>query len=97
MNTVTIDIDKVKAAAATSPEAKKALQVLCPEAFELPYVTFEGFKPFLCDNGREGAMNVRQYGSLAGRGLFLSSLYVWEIVVDDMGESVLTARRKEGR
>ena len=33
MTTVTIDIDKVKAAAATSPEAKKALRVLCPEAF----------------------------------------------------------------
>lgn len=86
--TVTLDIDKVKAAAATSPEAHKALRVLCPEAFEPERVRID-------DTTWGTLLGVRIYGNLAGRGAWLDTGFTWTIETDSEGELVLTARRKE--
>lgn len=105
MNTVTIDVAKVKAAAATSPEARRALEVLCPEAFVPQRVPLQmearGEKAAelerLFRNAGWGDTTIRRVGNLAGQGLWLHDAFTWAIEQDDKGESVLVAYWKESK
>lgn len=102
MTTLTLDVQKIRDAAATSPEARKALEVLAPEAFEPEVVRVKtededlaGYRDFR-DAARRvmgGYMAPRNCGSLKGQGLFLDQAYSWSIEVDDEGVQVLVARK----
>lgn len=107
MTTVTLTHEKIREAAATSPEAKKALQVLAPEAFEPVYLLKDNWS----DEGKafkdaaralglqSGSMQVLD-GALPGstrQGFYLSSDYRWELKTTPYGGYALLPHPKEAR
>lgn len=95
--------ERVIDAAKNNPSAKPVLKDLFPEAFD-NLVTFtrrDGtYHIIIKDRVFDGSdlnpssIQIRTMGNYSHKGLFLNGSFYWEIVVDNEGYQVLTARRK---
>jgi hypothetical protein len=100
MSTVTIALEKVREAAQTSPEARRALEVLCPEAFGPTLLsladgrkTQDALDTITTSWGiGHSAWCRRGVGSYKGKGIFLgygTGRYKYSVKTDDEGAQVL--------
>jgi hypothetical protein len=95
---LTVLQSRVQEAATSCPDAQRVLSKLFPEAFndddEGPLQFRYGSAQVAVDGNYSVDITVRASGDLHNRGLWLSPNYIWSIVKDNQGASVLTARKR---
>jgi hypothetical protein len=96
---ITLDAEKIRKAAETSPEAAKALKILAPAAFEAQPVELKddgAYRQFNEATRKLGLedLQIRACGNLAGKSFYLGSEFKWTIEKDEDCQNVLVARER---
>lgn len=97
--------EKVKAAAASCPDAKRVLKTLFPDVFSEDDQRFDGegrlrfnhptINGFIAIPIIGSIIEPRENGNLAKVSLYLNSTFTWSIVKDNHGKDCLVAHKKD--
>jgi len=95
---LTISKEKVREAAEKCPTAKEVLQTLFPQVFQgdvnIPKYLKEGTLQSIYDSDGNFIAETRTEGEYASRGIYLSGLYDWKFVQENLATLTLVPTKK---